>query len=176
MLHKIVLCGGNGAGKSTMGRALAQALNLRFLDIEQYYFPDRLPNEAYGAARTQEEVTALLLADLQKPEGCVLAAVKADYSREIGALLTCAVYIDVPKDIRMQRIRQRSYGKFGDRMLPGGDLYEREQRFFDMVQNRTVEPILQWLSSMEIPVIRIDGLLPVEENLQRILEQLPKAE
>ena len=176
MPHKIVLCGGNGAGKSTMGRALAQALNLRFLDIEQYYFPDRLPNEAYGTARSQEEVTALLLEDLQKPEGCVLAAVKADYSREIGALFTCAVYIDVPKVICMQRIRQRSYGKFGDRMLPGGDLYEREQRFFDMVQNRTVEPILQWLSSMEIPVIRIDGLLPVEENLQRILEQLPKAE
>lgn len=171
-MHRIVLCGGNGAGKSTLGRALAQALNLRFLDIEQYYFPDRLPNEAYGLARSQEEVTALLLEDLQKPEGSVLAAVKADYSQAVSACFTSAVYIDVPKDIRMQRIRQRSYGKFGDRMLPGGDLYEQEQRFFDMVQNRTVEPILQWLASMFIPVIRIDGTRPMEENLALLLEQL----
>ena len=176
MPHKIVLCGGNGAGKSTMGRALAKTLKLRFLDIEQYYFPDRLPNEAYGPARSQEEVTAMLLEDLKKPEGCVLAAVKADYSREIGSLLTVAVYIDVPKEIRMQRIRQRSHDKFGDRMLPGGELYEQERRFFDMVQKRTDEPILQWLSSMRIPVIRMNGLLPVEENLQRLLAQLPKPE
>lgn len=175
-MHKIVLCGGNGAGKSTMGKALAQALNLRFLDIEQYYFPDRLPNEAYGPARSQEEVTALLLEDLQKPEGCVLAAVKADYSQEIGPLLTYAVYIDVPKEIRMQRIRQRSYDKFGNRMLPGGDLFEKEQRFFGMVQNRTDEIIQQWLASLAIPVIYLNGLRPVEENLQMVLKQLPDNE
>ena len=44
--------------------------------------------------------------------------------------------IDVPKDIRIQRVKNRSFEKFGDRMLSGGDLYEQEEKFFALVQSR----------------------------------------
>lgn len=47
------------------------------------------------------------------------------------------VFIDVPRDIRLQRVKDRSYQKFGNRMLPSGDLYEQEKRFFDLVESRT---------------------------------------
>ena len=40
------------------------------------------------------------------------------------------VYLDVPLDMRMKRIRQRAIDKFGDRVLPGGDMYEQEESFF----------------------------------------------
>lgn len=32
------------------------------------------------------------------------------------------VLVEVPRDIRLQRVRNRSFQKFGSRMLPGGDL------------------------------------------------------
>lgn len=38
--------------------------------------------------------------------------------------------IDVPKGIQIQQARNRSFQKFGNRMLPGGDLYEQEEGFF----------------------------------------------
>lgn len=174
MKYRIVLCGGNGAGKSTLGKELAKRLNIRFMDIEHYYFPVSNADYAYGCSRTQEEVTALLLEDMKRTDDFVLAAVKADYSPEISRMFTHAVYIDVPKEVRMNRIRQRSFLKFGERMQPGGDLFEREQRFFDLVQNRTDEPILKWIDSMEIPMIRIDGLRSVEENLEQVVHRLPK--
>ena len=174
MKYRIVLCGGNGAGKSTLGKELAKRLNIRFMDIEHYYFPVSNADYAYGCSRTQEEVTALLLEDMKRTDDFVLAAVKADYSPEISRMFTHAVYIDVPKEVRMNRIRQRSFLKFGERMQPGGDLFEREQRFFDLVQNRTDEPILKWIDSMEIPMIRIDGLRSVAENLEQVVHCLPK--
>lgn len=172
--YRIALCGGNGAGKSTLGKELAKRLNIRFMDIEQYYFPYSNTDYAYGCSRTQEEVTALLLDDMKHTDDFVLAAVKADYSPAISRMFTHAVYIDVPKEVRMNRIRQRSFQKFGERMQPGGDLFEREQCFFDLVQNRTDEPILKWMDSMGIPVIRIDGLRSVEENLERVMQCLSK--
>ncbi|MBE5802686.1 MAG: hypothetical protein E7319_10440 [Clostridiales bacterium] len=174
MQHRIILCGGNGAGKSTLGRTLADAMKLCFMDIEDYYFPCKNTEYAYASPRSTEEVASLLLHDMKRASGFVLAAVKADYGTEISSMFTCAVFIDVPKEIRMQRIHERSYRKFGERMLPGGDLFEKEQRFFDMVQNRSDESILQWLDSLQIQVIHIDGLRPVEENAPFILERLSR--
>ena len=40
------------------------------------------------------------------------------------------VLIDVPKDIRIKRVKNRSFQKFGNRMLAGGDLYEKENVFW----------------------------------------------
>ena len=36
----------------------------------------------------------------------------------------------------MQRVKNRSFQKFGNRMLPGGDLYEQEEEFFEFVKSR----------------------------------------
>ena len=175
MQYRIVLSGGNGAGKSTLGKALAAAMNLPFLDIEDYYFPKSDPGYLYAAQRTEKEAIALLLADVKRLDGFVLAAVKADYTPELSSRFTHAILVDVPKDIRMQRVRERSFGKFGKRMLPGGDLWEREERFFAMVQNRSDDRFLRWLDSLAIPVLHADGLLPVEQNVQRVCRWLPTA-
>ena len=60
MKYRIVLCGGNGAGKSTLGKELAKRLNIRFMDIEHYYFPSSNADYAYGCSRTQEETGCFL--------------------------------------------------------------------------------------------------------------------
>ncbi len=36
----------------------------------------------------------------------------------------------------MQRVKKRSFQKFGNRMLSGGDLYEQEEKFFRLVESR----------------------------------------
>lgn len=51
-----------------------------------------------------------------------------------------AVVIDVPKGIRIQRVKNRSFQKFGKRMLSGGDLYEQEEHFFDFVKSNNGNP------------------------------------
>ena len=170
--NKIIVCGGNGAGKSTLGRKLAQELGWKFMDIEDYYFPPNNTNYNYSEARTKEEVIDLLLQDMKRYNNLVLACVKGNYGPEVASMFTSAILIDVPKEIRMKRVRDRSYQKFGDRMLPGGDLYEKEERFFDMVEQRSEKDVTEWLDTINIPVIRVDGTQTIEDNCETITSML----
>ena len=171
---KIIVCGLNGAGKSTLGRALAQRLGFPFLDIEDYYFPE-VGDYKYRDSRTREEVAALLLRDLRELEHAVLASVKGDYGSEVEAQFTHAVYLDVPREIRLARVRERAYGQFGERIRPGGDLYDREERFFVLVRERTDAHVLDWLDRLRIPVVRMDGTQSVASGVERILGALQAA-
>ena len=131
---------------------------------------------SYETARTREEVSRDLLADLNKYENCVFAAVKGNYGQEVEALFTCAVFIEVPSELRSARVRERSYQKFGDRIFPGGDLYEKEKRFFEMVDRRSAKDVEEWLSAVRLPTIRVDGTKTKEYNAALIVEALRKKE
>ncbi len=166
---RIIICGLNGAGKSTLGRVLAGRLHYKFRDIENYYFPKTDDKYEYSVQRTEEEVAALLLNDLEENDDVVLASVRGNYSEQIEKLFNLAVYIDIPKEIRMARVRKRSYDKFGNRMLPGGDLYESEERFFKMVEARSDDHAKGWLKDLTCPVISIDGTAEIATNVEILL-------
>lgn len=169
---RIIICGLNGAGKSTLGKALAEQLHYEFRDIEDYYFPKTDDKYEYSVLRTEEEVAALLLKDLEENENVVLASVRGNYSKQIEKLFDLAVCIDIPKEIRMARVRKRSNDKFGNRMLPGGDLYESEERFFKMVAARSDDHAKRWLTELSCPVISIDGTAEVATNVEIILKRI----
>ena len=113
-----------------------------------------------------------LMDEVREHENFVFAAVKGNYGEEILPLYKYIVLIDVPKDIRMQRVRERSFQKFGSRMMPGGDLYEQEEVFMNMVSARTKQYVEEWVDSIEAFVIRVDGTKPVKENVKNIAEQI----
>ena len=100
----------------------------------------------------------------------IFAAVRGDYGDMFLGSRDCAVVIDVPKDIRIRRVFDRSFEKFGDRIFPGGDQYEREKSFFSAVEARPDDYVTGWLeNAVNCPVVRIDGTLPVEENVERLV-------
>jgi len=88
------------------------------------------------------------------------------------ASLDHIVLIEVPKQIRSKRVRDRSYQKFGDRILPGGDLYDIESKWFSLTDSRPDTYVTDWLKTVNCPVIRIDGTLPVENNLDYLVSVL----
>lgn len=169
MIDHIVLCGLNGCGKSTLGRALAEAAGYEFRDIENYYFPGDDAANPYAAARSETEVAALLLHDLQQHPRLILAAVRANYDESILTMLTRAIHIVLPREIRLQRVRERSLRRFDDRVRPGGDLYRQEEDFFRLIASRTDDYVRKWLNASGLPVTEIDGMQPTEENVRRLL-------
>lgn len=168
----IIICGLNGAGKSTLGRALAKELGLRFIDIEDIYFPKTDSQNIYASPRTRKEVETLLYSEFKAHEGFVFASVHGNYGDGICSFLRYAVLVSVPKDVRMERVKNRSFQKFGDRVLPGGDLYEQEEKFFDFVKSRAENTSEKWVESLSCPVIRVDGTKPIEENITYILGEI----
>lgn len=167
----ILICGLNGSGKSTLGKALAEKLRFYFIDSEDLYFP-KAGNNIYAFPRTREETEKLLLGEIKAHENFVFASVKGDYGEAVFPFFRYAVLLDVPKDIRIRRVKNRSFRKFGNRMLPGGDLYEQEKRFFDFVESRAENTVEEWIHCLKCPVIRIDGTKPIEENVDLIIKQI----
>ncbi len=168
----IIVCGLNGAGKSTLGKALAEKLHFYFIDAEDLYFPKTNPKYIYDAPRTRDEVEKLLFNEIQAHENFVFSSVKGDYGETIIPFFQYAVQIDVPKDLRIQRVKNRSLQKFGNRMFIGGDCYEQEERFFQLVNAKPENLVEEWVRSLNCPVIRIDGTKAIEENINRIIEQI----
>ena len=168
----IIVCGLNGAGKSTLGKALAKALHYQFIDIEDIYFPQDNLDYRYANPRSLEEVERILFNIISENDSFVLAAVKGNFNKDIVSHFKCAVYIEVPKETRIKRVYERSYNKFGERMLEGGDLYEKETAFLHFVKSKDENTVEFWLASLSCPIIRVDGTLPVEKNAALLAEKL----
>lgn len=176
----IIVCGLNGSGKSTLGKALADALQFHFIDVEDLYFPKTDPNYLYASPRNEDEVAKLLAKEIKAHENFVFASVRGKFGRrtlpnqgiDVQAVYQYIVLIQVPKDIRMKRVRDRAFQKFGNRVLPGGDLYEVEEAFYDQISARPDDYAEKWMEFMDCPVIRVDGTKPIKENVAFIIKQL----
>ena len=176
----IIVCGLNGSGKSTLGKALADALQFHFIDVEDLYFPKTDPNYLYASPRSEDEVAKLLEDEIKAHENFVFASVRGKFGRrtlpnhgiDVQAAYQYVVLIQVPKDIRMKRVRERDFQKFGNRVLPGGDLYEVTEAFFEKISARPDDYAEKWMESMDCPVIRVDGVKPIDENVAFIINQM----
>ena len=89
-------------------------------------------------------------------------------SAGINENYTLVVFLEAPLNTRMKRIRQRAIDKFGDRVLPGGDMYEQEEIFFAYAKKRTPDKIENWLKTLSCKAIRLDGTKPIQENVEFI--------
>ena len=168
----IQMCGLNGCGKSTLGRALAESIGFYFIDNENLYFSRSNTDEPYMNPKSRQDVEQLLVEEISKHPNFVFAAVKGDYGKEIIPMYDYVVMIEVPKSIRLQRVRNRSFQKFGNRMLMGGDLHRQEEAFFQMVESRQDDYVENWLQMVKCPIIRVDGTKPIEENVECIIRKI----
>ena len=169
----ILMCGLNGAGKSTLGRALADRLGYRFIDNEDLYFPKTDPDYMYAVERTQEEVEELLLSEIKAHGNFVFTSVKGNYGEALP-FFDIAVLVSVPRELRLARVKERSFKKFGERALEGGDLYERERGFFEFISARPENTVEEWLKSFDGRVIRVDGTKPIDENVEFIAGEITR--
>lgn len=168
----IIICGLNGSGKSTLGKELSKLLNYKLIDVEDYYFIQNNLNYKYDYCRSKNEVIDLILKDINQNENFIMTSVIGNYGDEIISKYTCAIMINIPLEVGLQRVKKRAYEQFGDRMLLGGDLYEKEKHFFDMVALKSNEDIEQWVSTLSCPIIKVDGTKTISYNSKLIINKL----
>lgn len=165
----IIVFGANGSGKSTLGRELARVLGFKYMDIEDYHFmKSEIP---YTVERSREECVGLMLADIRKYGSFIISAITGDFGEEITSMYDLAVLISAPADIRIERVKQRAYDQHGERVREGGDMYKQHLKFVDFVASRPLSRIELWAGTLNCPVLRTDGTMPVTENAAMIAEQ-----
>ena len=168
----ILICGLNGAGKSTLGKALASRMGYDFIDNEDLFFPKMDSAYEYSNPRSKEDAIQLLERRIHNNSRFIFAAVKGDYGDKLISALDHIILVEVPKDVRSQRVRARSFQKFGNKISPGGELYDKEQKWFSIVDSRTDDYVLTWLKKINCPLTRIDGTIPAEDNIKYLMTVL----
>jgi len=166
----IIVFGANGSGKSTLGRELARFLKYKYMDIEDYYFEES--DIPYTKSRSREDCLILMLADTQRYGSLIISAVTGNLGEEISSKYDLAIHITTPLEIRMKRIEQREYERFGVRFCKGGDMYKGQQKFHDFVASRSLDFIDAWANTLVCPVLTVDGTKPIAELIKQIGEHI----
>ena len=178
MKHVIHIFGASGSGTSTLGRALAERTGFRCMDTDDYYW---LPAEPmYTLKRPVSERLALMERDLDTAEDAVLSGSLVGWGDPLIPRFTLAVRLDTPPPVRMERLRQREYARYGARILPGGDMYEQSRAFLDWaaqyddgkppIRSRALHDL--WQQQLSCPLLTLDGTRPVEELAAAVLKAL----
>ncbi|HOG01845.1 MAG TPA: AAA family ATPase [Clostridia bacterium] len=163
----IILLGANGSGKSALGRELALALRYAHFDAEDYWFyKTGIP---YTAVRPREERNEMLISDMKKHGSFVVSGDISGWSDEFLTKFDLAVFLTVPTEIRMKRIENREYARWGDRVCEGGDMYASQKKFKEFAAARDIGLLEQSACAYSCPVLRIDGTKTLKEIVDMIL-------
>ena len=125
---KIHVFGASGSGTTTLARHLAEALNLRHFDADDYFWEQTDPPFKQITKRSLR--VQRLGADLNlSRSGWVLSGCIAGWGESLLADLDLSVFVYLNKETRLQRLLDRELEEFGARITPGGDMYESHLKF-----------------------------------------------
>ena len=120
---------------------------------------------------------ALLGTELKRPSGWVLSGSLCGWGNVFIPRFDLVVFLGVPLEVRIARLRARERIRYGDAVEPGGPLHERYERFIAWaagydegldVPERCRRLHEAWLAALPCPVLRMEGTASVDEQLDRI--------
>ncbi|MFY9226300.1 MAG: AAA family ATPase [Blastocatellia bacterium] len=172
---KIHIFGASGSGTTTLGRFLSKELGYKHFDTDDYYWIET--NPPYQIKRSVEERQKLLLKDLTESNQWVWSGAMTSWAEPFIPLFDLVVYLWLPKEIRLERLAKREAEDFGDKILPGGAMYETYMDFMDWAGNYDNDNVdftrcrknhNAWIKMLPCKVIRIEGDFSLEKKLEII--------
>jgi adenylate kinase family enzyme len=178
MLQRIHILGASGSGTTTLGRTLAEHLQCPHFDTDDYFWVPTDP--PYTQQRERTERQQLLLDDVTAHDAWVLSGSLCGWGEVAISLFELVVFLAIPQDIRMERLRQREHERFGERILPGGNMYEQSQAFLAWAASydeggldiRSRQLHDRWLSTLPYPIICFEGEYSIEEHLAVLMVEI----
>src|SRR5438874_6737147 len=128
MVKRIHILGASGSGTTTLGRAFAERLQYPHFDTDDYFWVPTDP--PYTQQRERPERAQLLMDDLTAHDAWVVSGSLYGWGDVAIPLFELVVFLWIPPDVRIARLHQREHGRFGERILPGRDMYEQSQQVF----------------------------------------------
>ncbi|MGM0421194.1 MAG: AAA family ATPase [Bacillota bacterium] len=175
MIKKIHILGASGSGTTTLGRKLSQVLDYKHFDTDDFFWRDTDP--PFSQKRKRNERIKLLDEKLYNNEEWILSGSLCGWGDKYIPLFDLVIYLWVPSEIRMRRLRERQRSEFGDDIKPGGRMYETHLRFmrwaasYDSagLSSRSRNRHSFWLSSLECEVLRIEEEMSLDEQVNKVL-------
>ena len=174
----IHLFGASGSGTTTLAEKISRELGYFHLDTDDYFWMPTDPQ--FTQKRPVEERLLLMRRDIDRAENAVISGSLTDWGDPLIPLFTLAVRIEMDPEVRLQRIIERERRRFGNRIEPGGDMYETHRAFLEWarcydtggLEIRSKVKHDQWQTLLPCPVLLLDGGDPLEDNYLKVLQAI----
>lgn len=184
MASGIILFGAMAVGDTTLGKEVAMILNFAHIDLDDYHW--RWDTEIpYTVFRSRDERISSIMKAIGDNPHFVMSGSMWSIRKTFEHFFDMAVFLYVPTEVRAKRLKMRSEARWGNRVLPGGDMYESSDMYkdylaFAKLYDEYIMPQMcsaqheQWIKELQCPVLRLDGTKPISFNAQIIVEEYLK--
>ena len=94
-------------------------------------------------------------------------------------LFDLVIFLSVPTELRLERLRRREIARYGDRIMPGGDMCEQSQAFLEWaaaydeggLEMRSRRLHEQWLGALLCPIVCIEGEYTIDEQIDVLMDE-----
>ena len=178
-MARIHVFGASGSGTTTLGADLAAALGCVHLDTDDYFWIQTDP--PFREIREAGERLRLLMEALDSSPAWTLSGTLAGWGDPVADRFDLAVYLYVPGETRMARLRARERERYGPEIFdPADPRHEIHRGFLEWAaaydsagpEQRSRVKHEQWMAGLACPVLRIEGEPGREESLAIVLERL----
>jgi adenylate kinase family enzyme len=174
-LQRVGITGASGCGVTTLGAALAARLDAVHIDTDEHFWV--ATNPPYQVKREIPERLVRLAAEQARTGRWVISGTLDGWAEPALRDVDLIVFLEVPTEVRLERLRRREQDRFGDSLLPGGAMHETHVEFIDWAAKYEVgtEPGRSrprhesWLAGLDRPVLRLDGTRPIGDLVAAIL-------
>ncbi|WP_124401655.1 AAA family ATPase [Pseudomonas synxantha] len=173
--YRIHILGAAGAGTTTLGKALAEHLNIAYFDSDFYYW-QQTP-EPFTIARPRDERIQLLQEHTVGHESWVLSGSLCGWGDAMIAQFTHVVFLRLDPEVRLHRLRLREVERYGEQILEGGSRHQNSVAFLTWAARydtgnhsfRSLRRHETWLKPLHCPVLRLDS---THHSVEALVSQL----
>jgi len=168
-VRRVHLFGASGSGTTTLGAALAVRLGVPHLDTDSYFW---LPTDPpFSEMRDLGERQAMLRADVAMDKGWVLSGSLCGWGDPVITRFELAVFVWVPPEERMARLRAREWQRHGH--APDPEFLAWAERYDSAgLEQRSRRTHEAWMTQLYCPLLRLDQEVTVDDNVAAVLEAL----
>ncbi|HEY0273656.1 MAG TPA: hypothetical protein VGC22_10760 [Chitinophaga sp.] len=174
---KIHLFGASGAGSTTQGKDLSGVLSIPFFDTDDYFWaPASIP---FTERRSPTERNRLLKAALEPYDSWIIGGSLVSWGPEWKTAFDLAVFLYVPHDLRMERLRARELARYGDLFARDAERKRLHEEFMEWASSydtgnihRSLAVHTAWMNELNCPVLTIKGDRSVAERRELIMERI----
>ncbi|NIF06937.1 AAA family ATPase [Chryseobacterium sp. Tr-659] len=176
---RIHIFGASGSGVTTLGKALSEQLNIEYFDSDDFFW---LKTEIPFTEKQDPEIRNKKASDiLHHTCSWIFGGSIIHWGENIFPPFDLIVFIYLPPEIRLERLRKREYERYGDMIIINKERAKKFEEFMEWakdydydtgIANRTLNAHRQWISHINAPFIELSGESELNQKIEIILNTI----
>lgn len=176
----INIFGSSGSGTTTLAKELSRKFQCNHIDVDDFLWAPSDP--PFTIRRNIEQIRELFDKEINTHQDIVISGSLVNIYDGLKKDISLFIYMNLDIETRVKRINQREFKRFGQRIMPGGDLYQKHQDFIQWVSDyehnpetlRSRRQHLLWLEGVQSPVLKITDELSIDELIKIVTSYIKK--